>query len=1136
MHCPQCQHENAQTAKFCRECGAKLTRVCPRCSHEVNAKAKFCSECGIALSQQPVPLQGSASQPHRPEAAHSQAPTPNRSAGERRHLTVMFCDMVGSTALSEQLDPEELREIVRAYQQTCAEVINHFAGYIAQYLGDGLLVYFGYPTAHEDDAQRAVRVGLRIVAAIHASSLLTTRLARPLQVRIGIHTGQVVIGDIGEGQREPLALGETPTIAARMQEIAEPDTVVVSDVTYRLIEGAFESQDLGPQVLKGLATPLPLYRIVREIPAPSRFEVTVTRGLTPLVGRAQEVGLLVERWERVLEGEGQVVLLCGEPGIGKSRLVQELKERLRRQGVLQREFQCSPYHSNSALYPVIDHVQRLLQFVREEAPADTLKKLERVFAPYRFVRPASVPLLAALLSLPHPEGYPPLNLSPQRQKQNTQDTVVAWLSEEAEHRPVLSVWEDLQWADPSTLELLSLFLDQVPTIRMLVLLTFRPEFIPPWAIRSHVSQMTLSRLPHKQAALLIERVARDKTLPAEVTQQVIKRTDGVPLFVEELTKMVLESGWLREAENHYELTRPLPPLAIPATLHDSLLARLDRLATTKEVVQLGAVLGREFSYDVLQAVSPLDDTALQKELTRLVEAELLYQKGLPPQTRYLFKHALIQDVAYQTLLKSRRQQLHQRVAQVLEKQFPTILESQPELVAYHYTEAGLISQAVPYWHKAGQKAIERSANLEAVAHLSKGLELLSTLPDTPERIQQELLLQIVIGVPLVATKGYGAAEVEKAYARARELCRQVGETPQLFLVLHGLWRFYLVRAELQTAQELATQLLQLAQRLQDPALLLEAHWALGLTLFNLGHFVLAQEHLERSIALYDAHQHHTHVFLYGQDPGVASLAWASWTLWWLGYPDQALKRSQEAVALAREQSYPHSLAGALDVAAQLLQFRREGQAVQETAEAAIALSNEQRFAMWSAVGMILRGWALAEQGRAEEGVAQTRRGLTAWRDTGAKMAEPYFLGMLADAYRREGHSEEALATVAEALNVVDQTGERFYEAELYRLKGELILQQWAGRGEQWAATNPSSPLPGPHREAEACFQRAMEIARSQRAKSLELRSVMSLGRLWRTQGKSDAAQQILADVYGGFTEGFDTVDLKEAQALLRELS
>jgi class 3 adenylate cyclase len=614
---------------------------------------------GTTVPSDQVPVASLSPSTPSPQSldARPQTLDSRREAGERRHLTVQFIDLAGSTALSTQLDPEELREVIRAYRETCASVISRFGGYLAKYIGDGLLVYFGYPLAHEDDAQRAVRTALGIVEAIQHLSFPTIQLPRPLQVRIGIHTGLVVAGEMGVGdQPEPLAIvGETPNVAARLQEKAAPNSVVLSPATYRLVTGLFDCEELGLRVLKGLSQPLALYQVVRESAVQSRFEAVVQKGLTPLMGRGEELALLQRRWDEAKTGAGQVVLLSGEPGIGKSRLVQEFKEQLAPVGVTRIEFRCSPYHQNSALYPIIEHLQRLLQLARDDSPAVKLEKLQHTLSRYRFPQADTAPLLAALLSLPHPEGSPPITTSPQKEK--TQAALVTWLVEEAEQQPVYTTWEDVHWADPSTLEILNLVVDQAPTARLYVLLTFRPEFTPPWGNRSHLSQLTLNRLGRPQVEAMVEQVAGGNALPPEVVEQIVAKTDGVPLFVEELTKTVMESIESVESLGSHDL-RCLPAIAIPATLHDSLMARLDRLGTVKEVAQLGATIGREFSYELLQAVSLLDEERLQQWLKQLVEAELLYQRGLGPQAQYRFKHALIQDTVYQSLLKSTRQQFH----------------------------------------------------------------------------------------------------------------------------------------------------------------------------------------------------------------------------------------------------------------------------------------------------------------------------------------------------------------------------------------------------------------------------------------------------------------------------------------------
>jgi predicted ATPase len=844
--------------------------------------------------------------------------------------------------------------------------------------------------------------------------------------------------------------------------------------------------------------------------------------LTPLVGREQEVGLLLERWQQAKERQGQIVLLSGEAGIGKSRLVRVLKDHMADEPHTRLECRSSPYYQNTALYPLIDLLQRTLPFQADDTPEQRLEKLERDLHRYPLPLEETVPLFAPLLSLSLSEDrYPPLNLSPQRQRQKTLEAMVVIMLELAERQPVLFILEDLHWTDPTTLEFLSLLVEQVPTTALYSLLTCRPTFQPSWSHRSYLTEITVNRLSRNQIERVAEHVAGGKRLPTEVLEQIIEKTDGVPLFVEEMTKAVVKSGIMKEMDGQYTLTGSTSSLSIPATLQDSLMARLDRLVTAKAVAQYASVIGRQFAYELLREVSQLDDVTLQRELGRLVEAELLYQRGLLPHAIYTFKHALIQDAAYQSLLRSTRQHYHQRIAQTMEELFPKIVETQPELLAYHFTEAGLIGQAVGYWHRAGQRASEWSSHVEAIAHLRQGLALLETLPETPDRVQCEVDMLIALGASLFATKGYAAPEVRETFTRARQLCHHLEDAQRLFPVLRGLWHYYQVRAELQTAQALGEQLLALAQQSQDTAMLMPACHALGATLFYMGEPASALLHLTQGISLYDPQQHRAAAFRYGQDAGVSCLSRAAWALWYLGYPDQGRTRSQEAVTLAQQMAHPFSLSFALSTAALVHHCRREVRAVQACADAVLSLATAQEFPYWMAFSSLLRGWALVQQGQAQEGIDQIDQVLIATGVAGSEVLRPYWLVLLAEARSTLGKPEAGFTVLTEALTLVETTGARWHESELYRLQGELSLLQQSSDSQV---------------EAESCFHHALDIARNQQTKSLELRAATSLARLWRSQGKRDKARELLEPVYGWFTEGFDTADLQEAKQLLDELA
>ena len=796
------------------------------------------------------------------------------SQAERRQLTVMFVDLVGSTALAARLDPEEMGELIRAYQNLVAGEVTRFEGHVAKYMGDGVLAYFGWPRAHEDDAERAVRAGRAIAATVPG---LATLAGEPPAARIGIATGPAMVGDLigSEEARERTVVGETPNLAARLQQLAEPGAVVIAEGTRRLVGDLFAYRSLAATRLKGFVEPLTVYHVLGEGAAEGRFEAMHTTGLTPLVGREQELALLLDRWERAKEGEGQVILLSGEAGIGKSRLVRALRERLESDPHTALGHFCSSYHASSALHPVIGLLEREAGLRREDLPKHQLDKLEAMLALAVEDVHTAASLLADLLAVPVSEGrYPPLAMSPQQKKERTFQALLDLLAGLAVREPVLALYEDVHWADPTTLELLGRVVDRAQRLSVLVLVTFRPEFVPPWAGHGHVTALSLSRLGRRQAATVVEQVAGDKVIPADVLDQILARTDGVPLFVEELTKTVLESGLLRDQGDHYELDGPLPPLAIPATLQDSLMARLDRLAPIKEVAQVGAAIGRQFSYELLAAVASLPDDRLQDALAQLAEVELVFRRGTPPQASYSFKHALVRDAAYASLLRSKRQQLHARIARALEERFPETVEAKPELLARHCTEAGLAEQAIDYWHRAGQRALARSAMAEAAAQLTKGLEVLAGLPDGPERRRRELGLQLVLGPALIAAKGVAAPGTGRTYARACELCRELGDVPELFPALYGRAVVHLQRGELAAALGVAHELLRLAEERGDAAARVTGYRMIGSALSQLGRPVESRDHLETALALYDPVRDRTSALVYALDfarglPGVA---------------------------------------------------------------------------------------------------------------------------------------------------------------------------------------------------------------------------------------------------------------------------
>jgi len=1086
---------------------------CPQCGFENPLGFAFCGRCASPLTEQTPAITPIQKQPDKSE-----------DKAERRQLTVMFCDLIGSTALSEQLDPEDLREVMLAYRDVSAKVISRYEGYIAQFLGDGLLVYFGYPVAHEDDAHRAVRTGLGIVEAIkHLNLILEQERGVKLAVRIGIHTGLVVAGDMGTGEQlqARAIVGETPNVAARVQSLAETDSVIISQSTHRLVQGYFDCWSKGGHTLKGISKPVEVYQVLAESTAKTRLDVAAAAGFTPLVGREKELQSLTACWEQAKEGRGQVALLSGEAGIGKSRLVHKLKEQVAQElGAWLTPCQCLSYYQNSALYPIIDLLERLvLGFEREDTSQQKLSKLEGWLVQYGFSLLETMPLFASLLSIPLGDNYAPLNLAPEQLKQKTFQALLAVLLKRATLQPLLFVMEDLHWADSSTLELITLLIDQTPAARIFLLVTFRPEFTPPWAMRSYVSHFTLHRLPHQQTKTMIERLTHGKALPIEVLKELVVKTDGVPLFVEELTKMILESGLLKEESDRYELVGPLPPLSIPTTLQDSLLARLDKLATVKDVLQLAATIGQEFTYDLLRAVSSLDDVTLQHELSQLVGAELLYQSSFPPEARYVFKHALIRDSAYQQQLRSKRQISHQRIAQVLEKEFSNTVETQPELVAYHYTEAGLMEQAISYWLKAGRRAMERSANVEAISHLTKGIELLKKFEETPEHMQQELEFQITLGPALMNYYGHSHPIVAETYARAAKLGQETQQVDTVFRVLWGLCANAFVGGKLSSAEMIVKQLFNTAEQTGSSLHRLEAYHAGWTTAIWQGATRKAEEYFNDGMPIYNREQfHQACVSLQGHDTATCGQALGTMNLWLYGYPDGARNRAKSGYDLAIELHHPFSLAFGFLAQSIIGLLTRDVTQLEQWTEEFLNYSYKNKYGFFMVTSGITQGWYLARTGRFREAVQQMVKTTEVMHQTKAYSPRPLLVSTFMDVYRMADQINEAIQIFQKELEEHPLTGQRFMESEIRRLYGELLL----------AKDNPQ--------QADQEFQLALNIARKQEAKSLELRAGMSLARLWHSQKRTQEACQMLSEIYNWFTEGFETADLKEAKVLLETLS
>jgi class 3 adenylate cyclase/predicted ATPase len=1051
--------------------------------------------------------------------AFAAQPKPLDSA-ERRHVTVMFCDLVGSTALSTGMDPEDLRDVISAYQNCVAETVRRFGGFVAKYMGDGVLVYFGYPQAHEDDAERAVRAGLDLIAAV--GGLKTHNV---LQTRVGIATGLVVVGDlIGSGaSQEQAIVGETPNLAARLQSIAEPNSVVIADNTRRLIGRLFELGDLGTKDLKGITGPVRAWAALRPASVESRFEALHASGLTQLVGRDEEVELLMRRWSKASSGEGQVVLLSGEPGIGKSRLAAELLKRVTTEPHARLRYFCSPQHTDSALYPIISQMERAAGFTYEDTAQAKLDKLDALLA-QSLTSQQDAALLAEMLSLQNDGRYPTLQLASRQRRQKTLEALAAQLATLSQSKPVLMIFEDVHWIDPTSLEALGRTVNQVRSLGVLLVVTYRPEFEPPWIGQPHVATLTVNRLSYREIAAMVDRVISDRVLPASIRQDIVERTDGIPLFVEEITKAVMEAESEGDAQRTVALV-PSPALMVPASLHASLMARLDRLGPAKRVAQVGAAIGREFSHVILSAVVGMLEAELSLALDSLVATGLLLRQGVAPHATYLFKHALVQDAAYGTLLREPRRALHARIAETLERQFSEIAENQPELLARHCAEAGLSEKALRLWGTAAQRSLAKSALVEAAEQFTRALAQIDALPATAELRQEQITLQVALITPLMYVKGPTAPETIGAAQRARLLIEQaeaLGEPPDdpliLFSALYAYWNAVPFNGDV--CRGLAAQFLALAEKQETTAPRLIGHRVMGHTLFHTGEFLEARTHFDKGFALYNAAEHLPLATRFWVDSRLVILCYRSFAAWVLGYPTAAISDSDRAVSDAREIGQASSLY-ALILAA-LTHTCCGGNYAIATAlvKEAIALADEKGSLIGKAIGTLIQAELFALNDNATAALQNMTHGLNALRSTEQTLYVPTYLSWLARSYAKLGKFDDALRYIGEAMTAAETTKEKWYEAEIHRSVGEITRS-----------------LPERHAaKAEAHFERALGMARSQQAKLWELRAAMSMARLWHDQGKVQQARELLAPVYGWFTQGFETRDLKEAKALLDDLA
>jgi len=1036
--CAACGHLVAPDAGFCGRCGAALTLACPTCGR-VNARDhRFCDRCG-------TPFAG---------ALAVVRPGSEPAPGERRHLTVMFCDLVDSTALSARLDPEDMRRVVRCYQARCVELITAHEGFVANYLGDGILAYFGFPTAHEEDALQAVRAALGIVGSMPdvAGEVGVADLA----ARVGLHTGLVVVGEMGAGRAHLAAdvVGETPNLAARLQGLAGPNQVVISGSTQALVHGFVTLEPLGTPPLRGVDRPVPAFVVLGETSVQSRLDVVGRRGLTPLVGRDREMGILLECWDAVRQDEGRLAVISGEPGIGKSRLVRELREQATAGGGVVVELRGSPRFRNSTLQPIIEHLRRATGLDEATTGDDALARIEAMVSRSALPPTDAVEVLAELLEVDAGQVQHHGPLGPEARKRRTLDVLSELIIGLARERPTVLVCEDLQWMDTTTTELMSGMPERDPPAGLLIVVTHRSDHPAPWPDQPHALRIALGRLLTPEVDRIVAQLSGDQELPEVVQRQIADRTDGVPLFVEELTQMLLDTPPVGLAATAGR------ERSVPSTLRELLMARLDRQASAAEVAQLAATFGREVPLEFLRAIWHGDEATLTRELERLVESGLMQREGDGPTAIYAFKHALVQDVAYDSLLKSVRQAHHRTIADALDEQFRTLPSATPEIVAHHYSAAGMPERAVPYWLLAGERALARSADREAIAHLSAGLELLTALPDSRERDEQELTLLVRLGAPLMATRGYGSAEVEEVYRRALALGDGLGDMTQLFEALYGIFRMHLLRAEYFVALDVADRLVALAARSEDPELTVAASRAVGSALFYYGddkaEALRVLQHAVATGAAHDDPGRRGPALNDVADAAITSEAYAAWTLWLQGHTADANATSDDAVARSRALGHPFTLALALSFDSWLRQFQGDVPAVRARADEVWTFAMDQGFAFWIGWASIMRGWATAAGGDGPGGAAQIRQGLVDWQATGSELGTSYFLYLLADVLGRAGDLQPAMDVLGEAVTLAGEKGEGFWLPEIHRRRAELRaeLDGAAAAAEEaaWAVT------------------------------------------------------------------------------------